>query len=131
MSHRFWKSVLILLASTGCGGRQAQGPASPVPAPSLPPERGSDKGPWSFTYRSDTIHLQIARSAAIESETDSGPHREISTNNTHEILILAVNADTVHYSATVDSFFTAAQGRIGNVQAVSLPVQISGTLDSV
>ncbi|HET9634970.1 MAG TPA: hypothetical protein VFP26_03495 [Gemmatimonadaceae bacterium] len=75
--------------------------------------------------------MQITRSAAIESATDSGTHREISTNNTHEVLALAIAADTVRYTATVDSFFTASQGLIGSTEPVSLPVQVSGLLDSL
>jgi hypothetical protein len=45
--------------------------------------------------------------------------------------MLTVNADTVRYTAMVDSFSTASQGLIGNAQPVSLPVQISGVIDSM
>jgi hypothetical protein len=75
--------------------------------------------------------LQVSRSAVIESATDPGTHREISTNSTHEVLILVVVADTVRYTATIDSFSTASQGLIGSTQPVSVPVQISGLLDSL
>jgi hypothetical protein len=75
--------------------------------------------------------MRISRSAAIENQTDSGTHREISTNNTHEIVALTVEGDSVRYSAIADSFSTASQGQIGNVQPIALPVQISGTLGSL
>ena len=130
MSHSVAKSVLVLLATAGCAGRSTQNPpSSPVPAPPESSVRISDTGPWAFAYRPDTIRLQISRSAAIESSTDSGPHREISTNNTHEVVALAVAADTVRYTATVDSFSTASQGLIGTTQPVTLPVQVAGLLD--
>ncbi|HJQ09810.1 MAG TPA: hypothetical protein VJ840_02145 [Gemmatimonadaceae bacterium] len=46
------------------------------------------------------------------------------------MLSLTVAADTIRYTATVDTFSTGTQGRIGGVQQVVLPVQISGVLDS-
>ena len=132
MRHSAAKSVLILLVTAGCAGRSAQNPSLPTPAPPVPAAaRISDTGPWAFAYRPDTIRLQISRSAAIESATDSGTHREVSTNNTHEVLVLAVLANTVSYTATVDSSSTASQGLIGSTQPISLPVQISGLLDSL
>lgn len=122
--------IFILLATVGCTSRQPRPRALPSPVSPQPTTRTADNSPWAFTYRSDTIRLQINRSAAIESTGDSAKHREISTNNTHEILALLVNGDTIRYSATVDSFSTASQGLLGPVQAVSLPVQVSGTLGS-
>jgi hypothetical protein len=99
-----------------------------TPQPSL---RVSDNGPWAFAYVSDTFRLRISRTAAIESQTDSGTHREISTNNSHEVLVLSVNAGTIRYTALVDSFSTASQGLIGNAQPPSLPVEVSGVVDSI
>ena len=43
-------------------------------------------------------------------------------------MALTMDGDTVHYTATADSFATASQGQIGNVQQVSLPVQTSGII---
>jgi len=126
------RSTLILLATVSCTtARGPAGPASPSPVPSQPAASVSDNGPWTFTYTSDTLRLQISRSGAIEARTDSGTHREISTNNSHEVLVVTVNADTIRYTAMVDSFSTASQGLIGNAQPVNLPVQVSGTLDSM
>jgi len=131
MKRRVPRSILILLATAGCGTARLPGPVSPSPTPPQPVVRVSDTGPWTFSYISDTLRLQISRTAAIETQTDSGIHREISTNNTSEVLALTVNADTVRYTATVDSSATASQGLIGNTQPANLPVQISGTLDSM
>ena len=126
MTRNTCTSILVLLATAGCAGGRVPGRVAPTPVPSVPTGSVSDNGPWPFAYRSDSIRVQISRSAAIESQADSGVHREISTNNTRETLTLTVEGDTVRYTAIADSFSTASQGQIGNVQPVSLPVQISG-----
>ena len=104
-------------------GRPTPSPPLPNPVP-IPPAAGS----WAFNYAPGTISYQISRSAAIESKSDSGSHQEISTNTTHEVLTLESVGDTVHFTAAVDTFSTTAQGAIGPVQFVQLPVQLSGTL---
>jgi hypothetical protein len=129
MKKIVWRSILTLL-SAACAATHAPQPVPVVPGLPQPANQPRDSGPWAFTYRSDTLHYQISRSAVIESQTDSGIQRGITTNNTHEILSLFVSGDTVHYTATVDTFSTAVQGLIGVVPQVALPVQISGTLDS-
>jgi hypothetical protein len=131
MTRSLSRLTLILLATVACAGSSPSRPVSPSPAPTQPSVRVSDNGPWTFAYRSDTVRLQINRSAAIESQTDSGTRREISTNSTHEILALAVNADTVRYTATVDTFSTASQGLISSAPPLELPVQISGAIGSI
>lgn len=124
-------SILILLATAGCAGNRPIRPASPSPSTPQPSPEVSDKGPWAFAYSSDTVQLQVSRSAAVVSQTDSGTHREISTNNTHEVIALTVSADTVRYTATVDTFSTASQGLISISPPANLPVQISGVVDSL
>ena len=131
MMRRAPRSILILLATASCTSTRLPGPISPSPAPPHPAVRVSDTGPWTFSYVSDTIGLQISRTAAVESQTDSGPHREISTNNTYEVIAITVNADTIRYTVRVDSSSTASQGLIGNAPPANLPVQISGVIDSV
>jgi len=129
MSQRTVGSILILLLA-GCSSGRTRPPA-PVSSPSVQPENQRlDSGPWNFAYRSDTLSYQVTRSAAIESDSESAAAREIATNDTHEVLSLTVAADTIRYTATVDTFSTGTQGRIGRVQQVALPVQISGVLDS-
>jgi len=129
MKQITFRSIVILLATACTTGGRVATPSSPsVPEPIIQP---TDHGPWAFSYRSDTLHYQISRSAAIESEGDSAVHREISTNNSHEIVSLFVAGDTVRYTAVVDSFSTANQGAIGPVQPVTLPVQVSGVVDSL
>jgi hypothetical protein len=103
-------------------GRPTPSPSLPNPVP-LPPPAGS----WTFSYAPGAISYQISRSAAIESRSDSGSHREISTNATHELLTLELAGDTIHFIAVVDTFSNTAQGTIGPVQSVQLPVRLSGT----
>jgi hypothetical protein len=98
-------------------------PSTPTPTPT----RGVS-GPWSFNYAAGPTSYQISRSAAIESQSDSGTHREISTNATHELLRLDAVGDTIRFSALIDTFSTTTQGVIGPVQPVRLPTQLSGTL---
>lgn len=122
------RSIVILL-TTACATAP---PAVPPSSISVPESiRPTDRGPWTFSYRTDTLRYQITRSASIDGQSDSIAHREISTNNTHEIVSLVVAGDTIRYNAVVDSFSTASQGSAGPVQPVSLPIVISGTVDSL
>ena len=108
-------------------------PPSVPPAPSPLPTPGpvaAATGPWSFSYTPGPVSYEVSRSATIESQSDSGPHREISTNTTHEALVLGQAGDTIHFSATVDTFSTTTQGSIGAVQPVELPIQLSGSFTS-
>ena len=128
MKQSIRRSILILLGLACSTGRV---PVSPPASPPFPqPAAPRDVESWNFSYRSDTLHYQIARTAVIESQSDSGTRRELSTNDSREVLNLSVTADTVRYTATVDSFSTTAQGLIGPAQPVVLPVQVSGVVDS-
>jgi len=120
--------VISLVISCTTGGSSVSPRSPAVPAPISQP---TDRGPWTLSYRSDTLRYQVIRSASIESQRDSAVHREISTNNTHEIVSLAVAGDSVRYTAVVDSFSTATQGLVGPVQPVNLPIEVSGTVDSL
>ena len=135
--HHVWgvkiirKSILILLAIGCTRVRVPTSQPTPTPAQPHPEEVAADNGPWNFRYSSDTVRLQISRSAIVESQTDTSTHREISTNNTHEVIELAVS-DTIRYKATIDTFSTANQGLIGTVPPVSTPIQVAGILtDSI
>lgn len=102
-------------------------PSPPLPNPvPLPPTAGS----WTFNYAPGSISYQISRSAAIESQSDSGSHREISANTTHELVTLEQLGDTIHFTAAVDVFSSATQGAIGSAQVTQLPVQLSGTFSA-
>jgi len=126
MKQYMWSSIFVLLGGA-CTSAHLPVPApTPSPQPAIEP---TDTGSWTFAYRSDTLRYQIARSAAIESQSDSGTHREITTNNTDEILSLSVVSDTVRYAATIDTFSTTTQGLIGTVQQAVVPVQTSGVLN--
>lgn len=130
MNQRAQRSIAILLL-VGCTTGRKPITSPSVPSPPQPIIESSDNGPWVFAYRSDTIRYRISRSAAIEAQTDSGIRREITTNNTHEVLSLSVSSDTVHYSAAVDTFSTGTQGSIGSVPQISVPVEVSGVIDSI
>jgi len=118
-----WCFLVCLAAActTARAPRPTPLPSLPSPVP-LPP--GS--GPWTFNYAPGAISYQVSRSAVIESLSDSGNHRETSTNLTHELLTLQQVGDTIHFTAVVDTFWTTTQGTIGPVQPVQLPVQLLG-----
>jgi hypothetical protein len=94
-------------------------PQNPVPVPSV-------IGSWTFNYAPGTVSYRVSRSAAIESQSDSGSHQEISTNITHESLTLEPARDTIRFTATVDTFSTTSQGTISPIRLVQLPIQLSG-----
>jgi hypothetical protein len=81
---------------------------------------------WTINRASGAVSYQISRSAAIENQSDSNPHREISTNTTHERITLDMAGDTIRFTAIIDTSSTTTQGTIGPVQSVQLPVQLSG-----
>jgi hypothetical protein len=73
------------------------------------------------------MRYQISRSAAIDGQTDSGNNREISTNVTRELVTLTPAGDSaIGFTAVIDTFASTTQGLIGPVQAMQLPVQVSG-----
>jgi hypothetical protein len=125
-----WLFLSCLLV--GCTASTVPPSVQPAPSPSLPSPISAPEtsGPWTFSYTSGPVSYQISRSAAIESQSDSGPHREISTNATHESLVVGQMGDTIHFTAVVDTFATTTQGSIGGVQPVQLPVQLSGSFFS-
>ncbi|MDQ2938591.1 MAG: hypothetical protein M3R67_13990 [Acidobacteriota bacterium] len=120
-------TVLVYLA-IGCGSTRTSRPV--LPAPSLPPViNPSSTGSWTFNYAPGALRYQVSRSAAIESQSDSGSNREISTNITHELVTLTPIGDSaIGFTAVVDTFSSTTQGRIGPVQPIQLPVQVSGIL---
>ncbi len=119
----------VLVACTAAtvppSGQPAPSPSLPGPMP-VPPV----SGPWTFNYAAGTVSYDISRSATIESQSDSVDHREVSTNSTHESLMLGQAGDTIHFTAIVDTFSTTTQGMIGAVQPVQLPVRFSGSFAS-
>jgi hypothetical protein len=121
---------LLAYLSAACTASTVPQPGRPIPAPPLPNPAPipSAVGPWNFNYAPGAIAYQISRTAEIESLSDSGSHREFSTNTTHELLTLELAGDTIRFTAVVDTSSTATQGAIGPVQSVPLPVQLSGLL---
>jgi len=123
----------FFLTATGCAPSTVPRPVQPTPLPSIPNPAPSAASTWTINRSSGAISYQISRSAAIESQSDSNPHREISTNTAHELVTLTMIGDTIHFTAIVDTSSSTTQGTIGPVQSVQLPVQLSGSVigDSV
>ena len=117
----------FVLIATGCAPSAVPRPAQPTPLPSTPNSAPSVVSAWTINRSSGAIPYQISRSAAIESQSDSNPHREISTNKAHELITLTMVGDTIHFTALIDTSSSTTQGTIGPVQSVQLPVQLSGT----
>jgi hypothetical protein len=125
-------SVLLLVlpgcSSTTNGPQQLPNP-TPIGSGSQTISRSAPPGGWSFRYSPGTTSYRTTRVASIETQSDSGLHREISTNTTNELISLETGSgvDTMLVSAVADSFSTTTQGRIGSVQLVQLPVRITAT----
>jgi hypothetical protein len=118
----------FVLLTTGCTLPAVRRPAPPTPLPSLPNPVPAAASTWTINRSSGAISYQISRSGAIESRSDSNPHREISTNTVHELITLNMTGDTIHFTAVIDTSSTTTQGTIGAVQSVQLPVQLSGSV---
>ena len=120
-------STLCLLAA--CASPSILPTGTPIPSPSVPvppPAPPSTKA-WAFNYASGVVSYQISRSAAIESESDSGSHSGISTNTTHESLKVESAGDTIRFTATIDSFSTTTQDSTSRLQATQAPIQVMGS----
>jgi hypothetical protein len=129
MNLRTLSWFFLVYLAAGCTASTVPSAGAPMPLPSLPnpvplpPTAGS----WTFNYAPGAISYQTSRTAAIESQSDSGSHREISTNLTHELVTLETVADTIRFTATIDTYSSTTQGAIGPAQVMQLPVQLSGT----
>jgi hypothetical protein len=123
-----WDFLVFLVAA--CTTSTVPRAGQPTPSSSLPNPvpQPAVAGSWNFNYAPGSVSYQIVRNAAIESQSDSGIHQEISTNTTHELVTLELAGDTIHFTAVVDTFSTTSHGMIGPTQSVQLPVQLSGTL---
>ena len=120
--------TLLLCFLIACGGARTSPVGAPMPdLPAPPIVNPSPASSWTFNYMPGALRYQVSRSAAIESQSDSSPAREISTNTTRELITLTPAGDTIHFTAIVDTFSTITQGTIGPVQSVPLPVQLSGS----
>ena len=119
---------MLLYLMIGCGSVRTSAPGAPpseLPAP--PTVNPSSTGSWTFNYTPGVLRYQVSRSAAIESQSDSSPGREISTNATREIITLTPAGDSaIEITAVIDTFSSTTQGRIGPVQPIQLPMQVTG-----
>jgi len=121
-----WMAVLYFVI--GCGSVRTPAPGAPVSE--LPPTPTVNPSPtsfWTFNYTPGALRYQVSRSAAIESQSESGTSREISTNITRELITLTPLGDsTIGFTAAIDTFSSTTQGRIGPVQPIQLPMQVIG-----
>lgn len=130
MRRRKQSVYSLLVITIACAPSAVPRPVQPTPMPSLPNPVPSPANTWTINRSSGAISYQITRSAAIESQLDSNPHKEISTNTTHELVTLNLAGDTIRFTAIIDTSSSTAQGTIGPVQSVQLPVQLSGSVIS-
>jgi hypothetical protein len=126
MRRRRHHLYFFVLITTGCAPSAVQRPVQPTPLPPLPTPVPSAAGGWTINRSSGAISYQISRSAAIEGQSDSNPHREIATNTAREHLTLDFAGDTIRFTAIMDTSSTTTQEMIGPVQPVRLPVQLTG-----
>lgn len=120
--------TLLLYFMIGCGSVRTSpsgAPSSELPA--APTVNPSSSSSWTFNYTPGALRYQVSRSAAIESQSDSGTNREISTNTTRELITLTPAGDSgIGITAVTDTFSSTTQGRIGPVQPMQLPIQVAG-----
>src|SRR6476469_10407586 len=88
---RLW-SIALLAGVHACSSTANRPVPSPVPGPIQPgtetPSRNATPGGWTFHYARGLSNYRTTRIAAIEAPSDSGLHREISTNTTFESVSL-------------------------------------------
>jgi hypothetical protein len=119
--------ILLLYVTIGCASARTSLPGTPVELPAPPTVNPSPVGSWTFNYTPGPLRYQVSRSAAIESQSDSGTSREVSTNITRELVTLTPPGDSgIGFTAVIDTFASTTQGRIGPVQPIQLPTQVSG-----
>ena len=119
--------TLLLYVTIGCASARTVPPGAPVELPAPPTVNPSPVGSWTFNYTPGALRYQVSRSAAIESQSDSGTSREISTNITRELVTLTPPGDSgIRFTAVIDTFTSTTQGRIGPVQPTQLPIQVTG-----
>lgn len=119
--------ILLVYFVIGCGSMQTSPPGSPMPTPPAPVINPSHVGSWTFNYALGAMRYRVSRSAAVESQSDSGSNREITTNITHELITLTPAGDSgISFTAVVDTFSSTTQGFIGSVQPIQLPTEVSG-----
>lgn len=119
-------SLFIICLLIGCASPRTLPPASPVPAIPPPPVIASPSASsWAFSYAPGAMRYQVSRTAAIESQSDAGRSREVSTNLTSELVTLTPADSGIILTAVVDTFSTTTQGLIGPGQSAQLPVEVS------
>jgi hypothetical protein len=127
MQIRAYLRLAMVCGLTGCASPRPPVRTAPPPSPAVPEPISTAPGSWSFSLAPGTVAYRVERTAVIE-QSDSGATREISSNSTYESIAVEFGGDTIHFTATVDTFSTTTQGVIGAVPSTSLPLQVSGSL---
>jgi hypothetical protein len=82
---------------------------------------------WTFRYTPGTMEYEISRSAEIQTQPDSASEHQVSTNRTHETIVLDTTTQGFSILATIDTFSVTTQGLIGPVEHVEVPVSVKAT----
>ena len=125
LDHRL--AMLLLLAGCASSPRNPELPPPASPIPTSPVPTTSGPASWTFSFSPGPIAYRISRSASIENRSDSAGRQEVSTNTTHELITLQPIADTLGFTAAIDTFSTATQGITG-AQLGHLPLQLTGSI---
>jgi len=128
LDHRL--AVVLLLAGCASSPRSPEIPAPASPVPTSPVPTTSGRASWTFSFSPGPIAYRISRSASIENRSDSASRHEVSTNITHELITLQPIADTLGFTAAIDTFSTTTEGITGATQLGQLPSQLTGSITS-
>ena len=137
LSRCVWPAFVIATACTHARVPQSEpGPEGSAASSSPSVDRPRElpiQGQWEFRYLQQTIGYRVTRNATINALSDSTPGQVLSTNLTHETLVLApFGSDTtsIRVTATVDSFATTSQGRTATTPPVISPFEVNAVFSS-
>lgn len=116
----------LVLLLFGCASPRPPQPGAPTPVASIPIPTSTAPSSWTLSLTPGVIAYRISRSGVIEIRSDSGTRRESTANSSHETITLQQLADTIDFTAVVDTFLTTVRVRDSTQQPVALPFHLSG-----